>query len=342
MESEEGDLKIVSAFKKLLPALSFIIPFAILYSLYPNSFESTWKGRTYYFFFLWLILLETILNWEEFKKERWRAKPIKTFALAVFITFPTIYIVVANYYGFNTFTVDLALKYKIGGSEASFANMMPLSFEYLVLTILFALIILTEYGISNLPKYAISTFFLGLIGMIYLIDNLYPYGWFTPFQIVVPTTAQLAANVLNFMGFQTKLDNITNPVYGSLTLLRVYNSEGATLTSFAIGWPCAGADSLLIYSIITLAFLKKSNISLKAGLGYFLVGAMITYAINILRVVSIFLIAINGGDWARFHDYYGSLYSTTWIISYPLIIVGSQALWRRLKTGKLRLPPISR
>ncbi|MEM2910919.1 MAG: exosortase/archaeosortase family protein [Candidatus Bathyarchaeia archaeon] len=341
MESKEGNLgKIVSIFKKLLPVLSFIIPFAILYSLYPNSFESTWKGRTYYFFFLWLILLETILSWEEFKKEKWRAKTIKTVALATFIALPTIYVVVANYYGFNNFIVDLALRYKIGGSEASFANMMPLSVEYLVLTVFFALVILAEYGIGSLPKYAISIFFLGLIGMVYLIDNLYPYGWFTPFQIMVPTTAQLAANVLNFMGFQTKLDNIRNPVYGSLTLLSVYNSEGATLTRFAIGWPCAGADSLLIYSIITLAFLKKKNVSLKAGLAYFLVGAIITYAINVLRVVSIFLIAINGGDWARFHDYYGSLYSITWIISYPLIIVGSQVLWRKLRSGK-RLSPVS-
>jgi len=44
------------------------------------------------------------------------------------------------------------------------------------------------------------------------------------------------------------------------------------------------------------------------------------------------LIAINEGRAAAmlFHDYYGELYAITWILSYPLIIIGSRILWRRL------------
>ncbi|MGQ9726731.1 MAG: hypothetical protein ACUVQL_06335, partial [Candidatus Bathycorpusculaceae bacterium] len=39
---------------KISTILAFAIPFFILYALYPESYEATWKGRTYYLFFLWL------------------------------------------------------------------------------------------------------------------------------------------------------------------------------------------------------------------------------------------------------------------------------------------------
>jgi len=48
-------------------------------------------------------------------------------------------------------------------------------------------------------------------------------------------------------------------------------------------------------------------------------------------MVSIFIIGINGGDVWRFHDYYGSLYSITWIVAYPLIIIAIQTLLIKLK-----------
>lgn len=47
--------------KNLVIPLSFILPIVILYFLEPDSFQSTWKGRTLYLFFLWLFFLELIL-----------------------------------------------------------------------------------------------------------------------------------------------------------------------------------------------------------------------------------------------------------------------------------------
>jgi len=56
-----------------------------------------------------------------------------------------------------------------------------------------------------LEKFSVSTFFPGIIEIIYMMDNLYSAG-FTPFQILVPTTATLAFKMLNFMGYQTALN----------------------------------------------------------------------------------------------------------------------------------------
>jgi len=81
-------------------------------------------------------------------------------------------------------------------------------------------------------------------------------------------------------------------------------------------------------------------ISWKAKIGYFAIGAAVTYFINILRIVTIFMIGMNGGDVELFHSFYGPLYSVAWIVSYPLIILGSQSLWRKITHRKKnKIPP---
>jgi thaumarchaeosortase len=322
----------------LLPLFSIIAPFAILYfyqdtayppyptlynpEKYTNTFEATWKGRTFYLFFLWLFALEMIFGWEELKTIKYKLESITTVILILALILPTIYVIAANFYGINRTILELA--YQKGAEEYS-ARWIPLSTEYLVFTVLFALIVLVEYGISGLMNYSISITFLGIIGLIYTIDNLYPNGQFTPFQILVPTTAILAARVLNLMGYQTTF----LATHEGMPHLQVNNSWDAF-----IAWGCSGIDSLIIYSVTILLFLKKSAIPTKQRIIYFVIGAAVTYFINILRIATIFIIGVNGGDWETFHNFYGQLYSITWIISYPLIIIGSRVLWSKIRSWK--------
>ncbi|MDI6904159.1 MAG: exosortase/archaeosortase family protein [Candidatus Bathyarchaeia archaeon] len=316
---------------KLSPVFSFIVPFLILYFLYPNSFEATWKGRTYYLFFLWLVSLEIILGWEEIQTNKVdKLRSVRTFAFIITLLLPTIYVFAANYCGLNAVIADLAKQNNIPWVE-----WILISTEYLVFTALFSLIILAEFGIIGLKDFSISVFFLGIIGAIYTIDNLCPYGRFTPFQILVPTTTNLAADILNLMGYQTRMSFISNhPVYGSMPYLAIKDSQGFW-RGFGIAWPCAGVESLLIYTVTILLFLKKTAIPWKHRMIYFVIGAIVTYFINILRIVTIFVISANGGDVWTFHDYYGQLCSITWIISYPLLIIGSRALWSKIKERKV-------
>jgi thaumarchaeosortase len=317
---------------KVLPILSFTIPLLILYSLYPKSFEATWTGRTFYIFFLWLASLEIVLNWEKLQTNKMnKLRSIRTVVFIIALLLPTIYVVTANYYGLNALIVDLAGKNKVPG-----ADWTPLSTEYLVFAVLFAIIILQAYGIGGLMDFSISVLFLGIIGLTYTINYLYPYGRFSPLQILVPTTASLAANVLNLMGYRTSWLGIND----GMPAFIAWDSQGRSSPSFAIAWPCAGVESLLIYSVTILLFLKKTPIPWKHRIVYFIIGAVVTYFINILRIVAIFVISINKGDWLTFHDFYAQLYSITWIISYPLIIIGSRALWRKISTKVVSKPPI--
>jgi exosortase/archaeosortase family protein len=85
-------------------------------------------------------------------------------------------------------------------------------------------------------------------------------------------------------------------------------------------------------------FLKNSDIPWRQRTIYFIIGAIITYFINIMRIVTIFIIGIDYGvgspQWWQFHNYYGALYSISWIITYPLIIIGIQVLWSKIKKRK--------
>jgi thaumarchaeosortase len=317
---------------KLLPLISFIIPVSILYFIDPPYFEKTWQGRTYELFFVWLCLLELILNWEEAGASRiGKLKSVRAIVFATFLLMPTVYVIAANFFGLNAMIYDLAMSFNVG---EHWALLIPLSTEYLVFMGLFVVIVLMGQGIRGVRNYSISILFLGIIGGLYTIDNLFPYGRFTPFQAIVPTTTTLAGNVLNLMGYQTSISIDVSAEYGRISFLYAQNSTG--WTKFGIAWPCAGVESLLIYTVTILLFLSKSGIPRVQRAVYFVVGALVAYFINILRIATIFVIQINEGDVARqrFHDYYGQLYSIIWIVSYPLIIIGTRVLWTRIRNWR--------
>ena len=88
-----------------------------------------------------------------------------------------------------------------------------------------------------------------------------------------------------------------------------------------------------------LLFLKKTEIPKIQKLVYFVIGAIITYVINILRIVSIYLAFIQnlsqGQEAAEaamrtFHNFYGGLFGMTWIVLYPLLIIGTRILWFKI------------
>jgi thaumarchaeosortase len=332
--------KNVGLIKRLLPFLALIAPIVLLYALYPKSFEGdptwegTWQGRFFYIFFLWLLLLETILSWDTLEKNKiTRIGSKRTVALIMVSALPMIYIIAANFLGANAIIVDLAKQQSI-----HFSNLIPLVVEYFIFAVLFNVIILLMYGKQGIKNFSISAFFLIIIGMLYTIDDVYPYGRFTPFQLIVPTTTNLAAQTLNLMGYSTIMEQITSPFWGSMPKLTAWDPRmpSQTYTSFSIAWPCAGVESLIIYTVTILLFLKRSSIPGWSKILYFVIGAVVTYFINVLRIVSIFVVAMNDGNWMQFHNIYGPLYSISWIISYPLIIVGSQLLWSRIKTRRER------
>jgi thaumarchaeosortase len=268
------------------------------------------------------MVLEDIFTSISTKKKTASTSTLRTLSFVIAFFAPTIYVIVANFFGFSTLIVAWALE-----NDIYSAPWMPLALEYLVFALLHVFLVLRFYGWKGLRDYSISSVFLFAIGLIYTIDNTYPYGQFTLFQALVPTTVTLAEKVLNLLHYQT----LVTPSGGAVRLM-VWNASGrATL---GVAWPCAGIDSLILYAVTFVLFLKKTGISWKLKAAYFLVGAILIYLINVLRVVTLFRLAVNGDNFVLFHDYYGPLYSVTGIIAYVLLILGGRVLWQRLRKSK--------
>ncbi|MCW4046238.1 MAG: archaeosortase/exosortase family protein [Candidatus Bathyarchaeota archaeon] len=328
------------ALVKLLPLLAFAVPILWLYLLDAASFEMMWKGRTFQLFFIWLVALELILDWEKIKPNPVaKSFSARTLAFIVALLLPTMYVVIANYIGLNAAIAAVSEQ-----NGVFFSENMPLAIEYLTFTALFCLIAFLIFGKKGLTGFSVPAFFLGMVGAIYTIDNVYPYGTFAPLQLLVPTTATLAANVLSLMGYTTVYTVNTLPGSGTMPYLTATDpANSARTATFAIAWPCAGIESFLIFTVVALLFLKRMPMSLKAKVGYFAVGAAVTYFINVLRIVTIFIIGVDNGvnsDAVRlFHNYYGPLYSIAWIVAYPLIILGTQSLIHRNAKKPLPVQP---
>jgi len=336
-------LKVKDYAVKLSPLIAFVVPLALLYLLNPSdpylklsgqqSFDFMWKGRTFQLFFIWLVALEFILSWETIKPQISIKNKARLAAVAAVLALPTVYVVLENYVGLNG-----AISNWFQQSGVEFFSSMPLAIEYLVFSGFFCLTVFLTFGKKGLAGFSLPALFLALVGVIYTIDNVFPRGEFTPFQLLVPTTANLAANVLNMWGYTTLPGT---DVSSGMPTLQVTGPLGSA--QFAIAWPCAGIESLLIFTAVALLFLKQMHISWKAKIGFFAIGAAVTYFINVLRIATIFIIAIQSGSVdsdavKMFHFYYGPLYAMAWIVSYPLIILLSVGLWQKIKGRKLRKP----
>ena len=315
--------------RKIIIPLFFVLPISMLYVLDPDSFNYTWKGRALYLFFLWLLFLELILAWEKLTQKNLASlRKSRIVAIGVTASIPVVYVLCVNLLRLNPLLIQLGEQI-LTYWHFSLANLhyWPISLEYLVFTILFTATIWLAYEVEGLKQFSISLFLLGAIGTIYMIDTFYPYGAFTPFQAFVPFTASSAAQILNWMGYKTFF--MPYQVQDTPVL---YASGSSGQAGFAIGWPCAGVQSLFIYTCVILLFFKKSTIPMIQKIIYFVIGAVGTYIVNILRIVSIYVVAINQGMPAAqvFHNYYGEFYSMTWIVTYLLIIILSPSIWSHL------------
>ena len=115
-----------------------------------------WKGRTFQLFFIWLIGLELILDWETIMATKLnKLLSPRALAFAVALVLPTLYVVASYYGGLNGAITNWATQ-----SNIQWADSMALSTEYLVFTLLFCLIIWLSAGIKGVKAFFVPTFFL--------------------------------------------------------------------------------------------------------------------------------------------------------------------------------------
>lgn len=299
---------------------SFVLPLLMLYVFEPISFDYLWKGRALYLLFLWLFFLELILGWEGLGEERSVFWTKRMLVAAVGLLLPTIYVLSVFVFGLRREVLELGTvlgvpsgRYGRWYLEVSW----PLSFEYLLFTVFFVASVWLVYGIRGLKCFTVSSFFLGAVGVFYMLDTFYPYGTFTVLQFFVPFTVSVATSVLGLLGYGTRVISAGE----SGLVLWITGADGKSFAA-TISWPCAGIHSLFIYSFMILLFLRGTRIPFGRKIGYVLVGAVGTFFVNILRIVAIFVAGVRGGTEiaVRFHEFYGEFFFIVWMFVYLSII----------------------
>jgi thaumarchaeosortase len=291
-------------------------------------FDYTWKGRLFLFFFFWLFVLEFFSNFQALQQDlkSRRINYFKVLFTFVFALIPLFYVIGVNFLGLDQAIIKTgeALRGAYWKAHSiSYVNTLefdwPLSVEYAVFAVSFLATVLLAYGKKGLRTFSITIAFISTITVVYMIDTLYPYGAFKPLQVFALPTAACAAVLLEAIGIRFSM--MFSPGAASTPVI-VVNSQGSTVAT-SIAWPCAGVQSLFLYTVIVLLLLKKSDISGFRQLVYFVIGLIGTYLMNVLRIVTYFVLLVNQGkDVALiFHNVYGELYFFAWMLIYILLIV---------------------
>lgn len=303
----------------ILVFAAFIVPLIILYVFDHGSFDYLWKGRAPYFLFLWLLLLEAFLGWKHLKTERTTFWNKRTILAAAIMLLPTLY-AVGLHFGLLSGIVELGKAVGvpvIDGDTWYLTHSWPFSFEYVLFAAFFVAAVWLLYGIRGLKAFSVSSFFLAGVGIFYMIDTFYPNGTFTALQSLVPVTTSGVTSILNLLGYTTE----TWPAGQEGLYLSVSRGGGNPYTAI-IAWSCAGSHSLFLYSFMIMLFLRGTSISRLRKIVYVAVGAAGTFFVNVLRIVTIYVIGINSGDSPAklFHEFYGELFFIAWMFVYLTIV----------------------
>jgi thaumarchaeosortase len=243
---------------------------------------------------------------------------LKTALTAVIMLLPTLYAVGLSY-GLHGGIVDLGRAVGVpilNGDEWFLTHSWPFSLEYVLFSVFFVTSIWLLYGIRGLKSFAVSSFFLGGVGVFYMIDTFYPYGTFTSLQAFVPITVSGVVFILNVLGYGTQT------FAGGADGLGLYATKANRSYSAIVSWSCAGSHSLFLYSFMIMLFLRGTNISRMRKIIYVVLGAVGTFFVNILRIVTIYVIGINGGNQPAelFHEFYGEFFFIAWMFIYLSLI----------------------
>ncbi len=286
-------------------------------------FSLTWKGRMFYFVFLMLFLFESKLSWGTLlQNQKVFKKRFRFPLLVVFVIIAFVYVLAVNFLGFDKIVTNLGLALQVPYVNEAW----PISIEYMVLGSLFTIIIWLAFGSIGLRSYSISlASFLG-VGIVFLIDTAWPYGVLEPLELLAVPIAAFATSLLGFLGYGVRLSfPLVSPEYGSLPRIQVWNNGNSIFADVA--WSCAGVHSLFFYVLLALIFFKRLSISRDRKVVYFLIGAALTYLINIFRITLYMLISLHYGHEAGwvFHNSYGELLFFGWMLVFFVTIIGIES-----------------
>lgn len=293
----------------------------ILFALiaFPDSFSLSWnQGRGGFLFALAFVVAELVglkLN-----------IPTKRLLAAVPLAAITIAYLIGLEYGLR--------EYIKGGAEIYHVQLIfswTWMWDFIVMTAFMVATLFIFFGTKWIRISPAGPIFLGGSAVILSLDAFFPYDTLGPLQYVVPYLVQTNAWVITTfdLGIATARDN----------LLFLKGDHGPF--ALQVFWPSAGVHSVIIYSLVMMAFLLKMNIQKNRKIVYFVIGILGTIGVNMIRIFSLSLFALkvstNAVDFEEFHSVAGEIMFLPWLFIFLLIVTAIETKHhKKLEAAKMK------
>ena len=277
-------------------------PILFVLAVYPDSFSMSWnQGRGGFLFGLAFIVAEII----GIKFIVSRTRLIFGIPLAV----ATIIYFVLLDFGLHDYIINAAPAFNV-----QLIYSWEWFWDFLVITIFAISASILMFGKKWIRIVIAGPVFLAGSAIILSLDAFFPYDTLGPLQYFVPHLVQTNVWIINALdlGVATARDN--------LMFLRGDHGPFA----LQVFWPSAGVHSVVIYSLVMMAFLLKMNIKQNRKIMYFGLGIIGTIVINLIRIFSLSVFALkvstNPVEFEEYHSVAGEIMFLPWLFGFLLVV----------------------
>ncbi len=290
-------------YNNIIITLLLISPIIYTFAIAPETFNMSWnEGRGGFLFALAFIGAELIGTKFDISKRRFYAVLPLTAATVVYFTLLD--------FGLRSIIMDAASSYNI-----RLIDSWTWMWDFIVMAMYIATALAVLYGKNWLKIAPAGPIYLFGSAIVLSLDAFFPYDTLGPLQLFVPYMLQMDTWMINTMGLGEAFarDNviILQGQHGSMAL--------------QVFWPSAGVHSMIIYTLVMMAFLLKMNIAPKRKVIYFVIGATGTVIVNMIRIFSLSLFALlistNAAEFEEFHSIAGEIMFLPWLVAYLFIVM---------------------
>ena len=299
----------------ILAILLISSPILFVLAAYPDTFSISWnQGRGGFLFALAFIVAELV----GIKFAVSRNNLIFAIPLAVI----TIIYFVALNFGLHDYIMDAAPVF-----DVQLIYSWEWFWDFVVITIFVTVSAAILFGKKWIRILPAGPIFLGGSAIILSLDAFFPYDTLGPLQYFVPYLVQTNVWIINIfdLGMATARDN----------LMFLQGEHGPF--ALQVFWPSAGVHSVIIYSLVMMAFLLKMNIQRNRKALYFGLGIIGTIIINLIRIFSLSLFALkvstNPVEFEEYHSVAGEIMFLPWLFVFLLVVTFIES--RRLKKKEI-------
>jgi thaumarchaeosortase len=302
----------------ILSMLLIASPILFVLAAYPDSFSMSWnQGRGGFLFGLAFIVAEIIgVKFIVSKRRLIFGIPLAVVTIIYFVLLD---------FGLHDYIINAAPAFNV-----QLIYSWEWFWDFLVITIFAISASILMFGKKWIRIVIAGPVFLGGSAIILSLDAFFPYDTLGPLQYFVPHLVQTNVWIINAfdLGVATARDN--------LMFLRGDHGPFA----LQVFWPSAGVHSVVIYSLVMMAFLLKMNIKQNRKFMYFGLGILGTIIINMIRIFSLSVFALkvstNPVEFEEYHSVAGEIMFLPWLFAFLLVVTVIETKRMKKKEASLQ------